>query len=139
MYTMFGQCIKMIKESEDMTMKEMAEELGCSPAYLYDLCNGEKPITPHLINVIINLFNLNKHDREKIYEAARLSKESVKVNLKGKRPDQIKTLFSLIDNLDNLDYKDSCAIQKYLIDLNNKKRKYNNNSQGETENELRGN
>lgn len=67
--TSFGKAFRKFRIDNDLTLKQVSEELGLTPAYLSGIETGRKPLNLQLLNSVIQKFGAN-HDEAKALEIA---------------------------------------------------------------------
>jgi len=72
-YMRFGEFIrsKRLKDPRELTLKDVAEQLGISLTFLSDIENGRrKPFDSEKIEQLCSFLNLGDEDRERMYDLA---------------------------------------------------------------------
>ncbi len=82
--TPFGVKLRQIRAERGMTLKQMAESLGVSPAYLSALEHGRRGRPAHpMVVAICALLNIIWDDADELLRLARLSHPRVTVDTQG--------------------------------------------------------
>ena len=90
MLTEFGKALRRIRLDNDELMKDMADKLKVSSAYLSAVENGKKKATSTLLRQIVDLYALSEEDAEVLNEAYQRSLNEVRMdttNMTGNRQD----------------------------------------------------
>lgn len=69
MLTQLGKELRILRMEYGELLKDMADKLGKSPAYLSSVENGKRVPTDKLINELIDVYNLDDEHRERILMA----------------------------------------------------------------------
>ena len=82
--TPFGQKIRQLRKERGLSQKQMASDLGVSPAYLSALEHGHRGRPSWaIVQNIISYFQLIWDDAEEIEQLARLSDPKIMVDTSG--------------------------------------------------------
>lgn len=73
MLTKFGRAVRQHRMDREMLMKDMAQRLGVSPAYLSSIESGRKPVPPGFADRIASMLHLNDAARRELNESANAS------------------------------------------------------------------
>ncbi len=85
--TPFGERLRQLRAERGITLKEMAEAIGVSAAYLSALEHGKRGRPGwHLLQRIIAYLNIIWDDAEELIELARLSHPRVVIDTSGLSP-----------------------------------------------------
>jgi transcriptional regulator with XRE-family HTH domain len=79
MRTAFGKYLSKMRVDRDMLLKEMAELLEVSPAYVSAVETGKKPVSEKLISKICKIFELDELQCQELRMRAEESKNEVTV------------------------------------------------------------
>ena len=76
----FGDKIKQLRESREMTQKDLAEKIGIVVTYLSKIENNKVPyyLSEDKLKKIVNIFNLNERDEKELFELAQKTPPLVK-------------------------------------------------------------
>lgn len=91
MVTNFGKYLRKLRIDRGMVLKDMAEMIGVSSAYLSAIELGKRAIPDDLINDVVKGFGLSKREGEELTKYAQLSQPSIKVDMSDAK-DQNKEL-----------------------------------------------
>jgi transcriptional regulator with XRE-family HTH domain len=119
--TPFGERMRKLRLERGVTLKEMAEEIGVSSAYLSALEHGKRGRPGwHLLQRIISYFNIIWDDAEDVVKLARISHPRVVIDTSGLEPEATELANRLADDISGLDPKD---LAEMLAVLNRKKQR----------------
>lgn len=88
MLTEYGKAVRKLRIDLAMTLRNMAAELGLTPAYLSGVETGRKPVGDRLVQSVVELFRRKGVDADHLVDAAALSREEVRLRLQQAREDQ---------------------------------------------------
>lgn len=119
--TPFGERMRKLRAERHVTMKEMAEAIGVSSAYLSALEHGKRGRPGwHLLQRIISFFNIIWDEAEDVVRLARISHPRVVIDTPGLAPQATELANRLADDISELDHKE---LAEMLAVLNRKKQK----------------
>lgn len=81
MLTPFGKELRKMRIERTMPLKNMAEQLGISSAYLSSIEYGKRQVTDQLFDAIINILQPTAAEIDVLTRARKMSVESITVNL----------------------------------------------------------
>lgn len=114
--TPFGERMRQLRKERGVTLKEMAQALGVSPAYLSALEHGKRGRPGwHLIQRSLAYFNLIWDDAEDVVKLARISHPRISIDTSGLDPRATELANRLADNIAHLEEE---AIDSMLLILN---------------------
>jgi transcriptional regulator with XRE-family HTH domain len=104
--TPFGERMRELRRVKGVTLKDMAEAIGVSSAYLSALEHGKRgrPGWP-LIQRIIAYFNIIWDDAEAVARLARISHPRITIDTSGLSPKATELANRLADDIGRLDGK----------------------------------
>ena len=104
--TPFGERMRELRQTKGVTLKDMAEAIGISSAYLSALEHGKRgrPGWP-LIQRIIAYFNIIWDDAEAVVRLARISHPRITIDTAGLSPKATELANRLADDIGRLDGK----------------------------------
>lgn len=114
MTTAFGKKLRKIRVDKDMLLKDMADELKVSCAYLSSVENGKRDVPQEWIKKISKLYSV---DFSELNELAFCSNKSTKINLSQKNSRANSMLYSFARKFDNLDDDEIEKISEILKKL----------------------
>ena len=83
MLTEFGKALRRIRLDSNELLKDMADKLGVSSAYLSAVENGKKKATQSMLRQIIEIYNLTKNEEEQLQDAFQRSQDEVRLDMSG--------------------------------------------------------
>lgn len=102
--TPFGERMRNLRGERGVTLKQMAEAIGVSSAYLSALEHGKRGRPGwHLIQRIIAYFNVIWDDAEDIVKLARISHPRITIDTSGLSPKATEVANRLADDIARLD------------------------------------
>ncbi|MBK1864766.1 helix-turn-helix domain-containing protein [Aestuariivirga sp. YIM B02566] len=119
--TPFGERMRKLRAERNVTLKDMAEAIGVSSAYLSALEHGKRGRPGwHLLQRIISYFNIIWDEAEDVVKLARISHPRVVIDTSGLAPQATELANRLADDISDLDPKE---LTELLAVLNRKKQK----------------
>lgn len=102
--TPFGDRMRRLRADHGVTLKDMAEAIGVSSAYLSALEHGKRGRPGwHLIQRILNYFNIIWDDAEEVVRLARISHPRITIDTSGLAPKATELANRLADDIGKLD------------------------------------
>lgn len=86
--TAFGRYLRKLRIDHGLIMKDLAEVLKVSSAYISALELGKKSIAEKNISAIIEYFSLNADEAKELRHAASISQPNIKLDLSGSTNEQ---------------------------------------------------
>lgn len=119
--TPFGDRMRKLRAERGITLKEMADGLGVSSAYLSALEHGKRGRPGwHLIQRILAFFNIIWDDAEDVVRLARISHPRITIDTSGLSPRATELANRLADDIGRLD---AAALDELLSVLDRKRQK----------------
>lgn len=119
--TPFGERMRKLRAERNVTLKDMAEAIGVSSAYLSALEHGKRGRPGwHLLQRIISYFNIIWDEAEDVVRLARISHPRVVIDTSGLEPQATELANRLADDISDLDQRE---LAELLAVLNRKKQK----------------
>lgn len=113
--TPFGRKLRELRASRDLTLKQMAEGIGVSAAYLSALEHGKRsPPSWYLQQRIIGFFNIIWDEADELERLARNSNPRVVVDTAGLAPEATELANRLAADIASLDRADLVAMLDIL-------------------------
>ena len=101
--TPFGERVRALRAAKGVRLKDMAEDLQLSPAYLSALEHGHRGRpSPILVDQICTYFNIIWDEADELRRLAQLSHPRVVVNTAGLSPEATLLANRLAENIDSL-------------------------------------
>jgi transcriptional regulator with XRE-family HTH domain len=105
--TPFGAKVRELRKQRKVSMKDMADTIGVTPAYLSALEHGHRGLPSwYLVQRIIAYFNVIWDEAEEITRLARLSHPRVVVDTSGLSPAATELANKLADNIASMSDED---------------------------------
>lgn len=102
--TPFGDRMRKLRLERGVTLKDMAEAIGVSSAYLSALEHGKRGRPGwHLIQRILTYFNIIWDDAEEVVRLARISHPRIAIDTSGLTPRATEFANRLADDIGKLD------------------------------------
>lgn len=102
--TPFGDRMRKLRAERGVTLKEMAEALGVSSAYLSALEHGKRGRPGwHLIQRILAYFNIIWDEADEVVRLARISHPRISIDTSGLNPKATELANRLADEIGKLD------------------------------------
>jgi transcriptional regulator with XRE-family HTH domain len=119
--TPFGDRMRKLRAERGITLKEMADGLGVSSAYLSALEHGKRGRPGwHLIQRILSYFNIIWDEAEEVVRLARISHPRITIDTSGLDPKATELANRLADDIGRLD---AAALDELLAVLDRKKQR----------------
>jgi plasmid maintenance system antidote protein VapI len=83
MITEFGRFLRNLRHAHTELLKDMAETLGVSPAFLSAVESGKKGIPPNLVEQVVRAYALPPAQIAALKSAVDVSQRSVTIDLQG--------------------------------------------------------
>ena len=78
--TEFGRMVRHHRDANQLLLKEMADQLDVSSAWLSNVEAGRKQIPSSLIDSIVAMFKLDVEEAQELREAAKKSQPAYRIN-----------------------------------------------------------
>ena len=114
MLTRFGKALRAIRREREELLRDMAEKLGVTVAYLSAVENGKRKIPDEWIQHLISLYELDDKEAEHLQKLAYEDRNDLKLNLSGATSDQRELAYSFARRFQNLDSDDVQQLQNFL-------------------------
>ncbi len=119
--TPFGERMRRLRTERGVTLKEMAEALGVSSAYLSALEHGKRGRPGwHLIQRILAFFNIIWDEADEVVRLARISHPRITIDTSGLNPKATELANRLADEIGKLD---PAVLDELLVLLGRRKQK----------------
>ena len=103
MVTKFGKLLRKLRIDQGQVLKQMADTLNVSSAYLSAIELGKRNIPDDLVESISVKYNILDASLNEFREAAELSQSSIKVNLADSKDQNRETLLAFARKFNELD------------------------------------
>ena len=119
--TPFGDRMRKLRAERGVTLKDMAEALGVSSAYLSALEHGKRGRPGwHLIQRILAYFNIIWDEADEVVRLARISHPRITIDTSGLNPKATELANRLADEVGKLD---AATLDELLAVLGRKRQK----------------
>ena len=119
--TPFGDRMRKLRIERGVTLKDMAEAIGVSSAYLSALEHGKRGRPGwHLIQRILTYFNIIWDDAEEVVRLARISHPRITIDTAGLSPRATELANRLADDIGKLD---AATLDELVAVLNRRRQK----------------
>ncbi len=119
--TPFGDRMRKLRTERGITLKEMAEALGVSSAYLSALEHGKRGRPGwHLIQRVLAYFNIIWDEADEVVRLARVSHPRITIDTSGLNPKATELANRLADEIGKLD---PTTLDELLATLGRKRQK----------------
>lgn len=114
MLTDFGRFLRKIRIDSGETLKDMAEKLNVSAAYLSAVEMGKRNIPEQWVNKISELYNLSEEEKNNLNKAADNSAKSITLNFDNISNTRKETAILFAREFENVDTETLDKIKKLL-------------------------
>ena len=114
MLTKFGKALRTMRLEREELLRDMADKLGVTVAYLSAVENDKRRIPDEWLQRIISAYDLNDKESEKLQKIAYEDRNDLKLNLNGATSDQRELAYSFARRFQNLDSDDVHELQNFL-------------------------
>lgn len=94
MLTPFGKVLRIFRLNRGELLKEMAEKLGVTPAYLSAIENGKKEPTQELMKRIYQNYDLQKDELQQLEDARAKTLQQIQINFHRPQDEELGLLFA---------------------------------------------
>ncbi|MND50730.1 Helix-turn-helix domain protein [compost metagenome] len=112
--TAFGKYLRGLRLENEILLKDMADVLNVSSAYLSSLELGKKSVPDSFVTKIVDEYGLNSNEAADLRHAATLSQPSVKIDLVGKQNDDREIVMSFARRYESLSEESKKQLKKLL-------------------------
>lgn len=114
MLTDFGRFLRKIRIDSGEILKDMAEKLNVSAAYLSAVEMGKRNIPEQWVNKISELYNLSEEEKNNLHKAADNSAKSITLNFDNISNTRKETAILFAREFENVDTETLDKIKKLL-------------------------
>lgn len=122
MITEFGKFLRSLRQKHAELLKDMAEALGVSAAFLSAVEAGKKSIPPTLVQQLIDTYELPPKQVQELNDAVDTSQRSATINLEGVEPEARGVAVALARQFNSLS-NDEMELLKKTMDAVRKRMK----------------
>lgn len=116
MLTEFGKELRKLRLDRDEYLKDMADKLKISVAYLSAVETGKRKIPDDFISKIVMAYNLTDKDAMLLNDLKNISAAEVRVPLMGRTMKQKEAILSFAKAIDGIDNKKLDEILRIMND-----------------------
>ena len=102
MATTYGKVLRRIRIDRDELLKNMAEKLKMTSAYLSSIENGKRQIPNNMTRSIVDIYELDKNQMDELYNAEAHVRTNIDINLEEASSSQKATVLALARQFENL-------------------------------------
>jgi transcriptional regulator with XRE-family HTH domain len=117
MLTAFGKFCRKIRIDQGEIMKDMAQKLGVTPAFLSAVETGKRNAPDSWLSSLVNLYALTEEQIAALKKSIEDSKSELKINLRGRSDDDRKVAMAFAREFTSL----SETEKQKLLEMLNKK------------------
>lgn len=114
MLTRFGKQLRSLRIEKDLRLKDMADELGVTVAYLSAVENGKRSVPDSWVRKIIDLYGLGESEADELQRAACVNKNDIKINLQDTNELEKDLVLSFARKFKTLTVEQVNELQKIL-------------------------
>lgn len=114
MLTPFGQFVRKKRIDKFITLKDMAEELGVSSAFLSAVEMGKKRVPEDWTSKISTYLELSSDEKKELLNFIDQSRKTLKIDLEGFSPKRRETFFAFARKFQDLSPEDMKKLQAFF-------------------------
>lgn len=114
MLTLLGKELRMLRLTRGEILKDMAEKLGITPAYLSAIENGKREPTRKFISSVFSVYELTEEEAERIEKAYYETINNVSIDISNQTAAQKDLSFVFARRFDSLSDEEIQSIMKIL-------------------------
>jgi|SRR5690625_3822082 len=114
MLTPFGKFCRKLRIDHGELLKDMADKLDVTSSYLSAIENGKRNVPRNWIGKITSLYSLKEGQVEELRSAARESKITTKVDVRGLKSSDKDIMMALARSIDGMDEEQKKIIKSLL-------------------------
>ena len=115
----FGRCIRKIRLDRQLLLKDMAEDLKVTSAFLSSVEMGKRKVPKGWVDQIAMIYSLSDEEKTNLQQASELSAQQVKISIAQATTKQKELAFSFAKALDGLTDDD---VERIMNAINSTKR-----------------
>ena len=112
--TAFGRHLRKLRIDHGMIMRDLADAMEVSSAFVSALELGKKPISDKHINQVTEHFKLSVAETHELKRSADISQPSVKIDLTEQNENNRELAVSFARNYQNMSIEDQRRLMKML-------------------------
>ena len=117
--TPFGKFIRKFRIDRNLILKNMADSLGVSSAFLSSVENGKRNIPKDWENKISDIYNLNEEEKTELINSIAITNNSINIDLNNVNNEKIQFVISLARRLTDLSEEDLKELEKITEEKEN--------------------
>jgi len=125
MKTKIGDFLRNLRMNKRQLLKDMAELLGVSSAFLSAVENGKKIVPDSWYSILKKNYDLSESDMDSLHEAAMESQKAVSLNIRNTSEYNRQLAVSFARKFDDIDEVTSYRIMELLKGVKKNKEKKN--------------
>lgn len=114
MLTRLGKELRKIRLDNDQLLKDMAQKLGVTVAYLSAVENGKRKFPDSWIHIIASEYELKESEIEKLQQLAFEERDSISINVKNANAQERNLVYSFARRFSDLSQEDIYNMEKIL-------------------------
>lgn len=114
MLTKFGKKLRALRLENDQRLKDMADKLEVTAAYLSAVENGKRSVPDSWIEKLSISYKLSEEEIEELQKLAYENKTDIKIDLNNAKEPEIGLALSFARKFKDLSNEQVCEIQKIL-------------------------
>lgn len=117
MLTAFGKFCRVLRTRHDEILKDMANKLNVSSAFLSSVENGKKEIPASWFDKITDLYSLSKTEKDELAIAIATSRKEYRINLENISSDDrvlALTFARKLEEISNMNEHEKDALRSFL-------------------------
>ncbi|CAI3120413.1 helix-turn-helix domain-containing protein [Acinetobacter baumannii] len=111
--TDFGKTLRKLRIDHDVNLKNMADSLGVTSAFLSGIETGRKAISPGLINKVSEILNLSEDESTELNAAASKTLSEVSIKVENEHDAEIAIMFARKVDDNTIDFE---KLRKFLME-----------------------
>ena len=116
MLTNFGKALRKIRIDHSEFLKDMADKLGVTVAYLSAVENGKREVSDQWIDVLAEKYFLDPSEKKELQNYAYENKDNIKIDLSGIEKEEREMALAFARSFKSLTEADKKAIEKIFKD-----------------------
>ncbi|MBR0418226.1 MAG: helix-turn-helix domain-containing protein [Erysipelotrichaceae bacterium] len=113
-YTRFGEEMRVLRTRRHQSQKDMAEVLGVTKSFLSSVETGRRSIPKGWIDIIVDHYHLKPYPRQILEDAARASRNYIRIALKGQPNYRRNLAVGFEDSFEQIDEETSQMMLKLM-------------------------
>lgn len=81
MLTEFGKSLRRLRIDQGELLKDMADRMSVSSAYLSAVENGKKPLSEDFFNKLLSVYNLDASQVETLTDAFNITRQEIRLDI----------------------------------------------------------